>query len=1798
MSTLIPQDLVARLNEAYLKYVNTSYWLDSPSAIAERDLLLQESSRFLSDVFIEPVLPYEANESFDELCARTGLDAAKLAPVVHALMPWLKPGEPIKLRQHQAAAVEASFKTGLAPKRNPVITSGTGSGKTEAFWLPTLLRLARESEAWPESEARGPIRWWDNPNGVFDPMRGNETRSAAVRALVLYPTNALVEDQMSRLRRAVSGLREQGLEPMWFGRYTSATHGTGPIPPAAPQSEKVQRIADELLQADRDIRKLREQDIAPETRVELLSQIGSADQGEMLCRWDMQATPPDILITNYSMLNIMLMREYEDPIFEKTQAWLADSPDNVFTLVVDELHLYRGTAGSEVAMIIRKLLARLGLSPDSPQVRFIATSASLEATVQDSHKYLSGFFGAPQESFMISAGQPEAIRETGSLDLDEVLTGKVSVDELAHALANACRTDDLGSNRFPATSLSALTLKLFGEGSRAEEAMRSLMNKLTQGGASVPFRSHLFARTMRGIWACSNPGCSARTDKDSPDPARGFGKLFDRQAETCDVCNGRVLELLYCYMCGDPSLGGFIADTADAGAQALSSSDHKGDASGEPVFRRNLKDYVWYRPGIPNGVDFEFKNKKANGIDGSKTSVKVGFQAVQFDSTTGILLRKRNALEATGMVWDQIDTDENQALIAPSLPMICPACSFESKHDAAKLGQGIASSPIGAHTGGMQMATNLYVEQLIQSIRDHSDSTSAIDESKTLVFRDSRDEAARTSAVLANSHHKDLVRQVLTQQLSDGRGSAEQALVTYKTAALRGTMDAVTRTTVEAAVGTDPFLDSAGEKLRDSKTLDSSEQAAFEAFKRTFEESVSLSNIVSAFENRCVTIGVNPAGPNPKYQVFGNAKDERIAWHMLYSPPVPGLWERVYDNVAEYKATLRSEAFTAVVDAIFDSNRRDSESIGLGALMFPASKVSGSPLASSDLSSQVLSSVIRILGIRKLRPGQNYGHTSASAPRPVRDYLKGVADKHGASAEGLLTWVEGNLRELGYLDGEWSLKTGSRTFDVDFVAASGSYWRCESCKFVHQHESGGVCANARCANRQTLLQANQELDNYYIWEAKSAPRRLNTAELTGQTKPLSEQRARQRKFKGVLFPEENHLTSPLDLLSVTTTMEVGVDIGSLLSTVMGNMPPQRFNYQQRVGRAGRKGQPLSFALTVCRDNSHDDYYFNRPALMTAAQPPSPFLDLKREKIIRRVAAAEALRLAFKQFTGKLKPKAALATHGAFGDTSAWQKYREGVSKYLASSPEIEDATKVLFTRTDLTSSQMQSIIDYLRSGLVLDIDSTVASPSTSADELSEALAASGVLPMFGFPTRVRNLYSNGIWRDQIRIDPDKAVLSDRELDMAISAYSPGAQLVRDGYLHTVAGFAAYDSKGYPVGNPLGKEHSFTVCLSEACGANFLDQEIDRCSVCDGTELRNMPLFEPLGFRTDYNRQAFTSDIDDNQGSYAGAVQLVTTAGETSYTLHCAKVDVFDGATTVQVNDNRGSGFEMQEQQDGTFLVRGFTNADAYWKPSDEEPLIAAIGSIKTSDVLRVSIESPQLPDGAIQMASQDGQSTLWSLSEALRRGCQVALDLQPQELVTGVQPLTIGGVRSGAVFLTDALQNGAGYAVEIGERERFTGVLLRIQEDLKTNWLKPQHADKCASSCPDCLRSYDNRRTHGMLNWRLALDAVDLALGGSLDLERWFKGLESKLETFASNHEALRVRRAAGLHAFVNDRKQAMVFGHPLWNFGGDEPKMAEQLAAEAELEREGFSVVHRSVLDLSRRPVAILLDLVYGESE
>jgi len=248
---------------------------------------------------------------------------------------------------------EESIKNVFAD-RNVVVATGTGSGKTESFLYPILFHLYREF-------ARGEL-------------------GAGVRALILYPMNALANDQRDRLGEICRDLENFGADFRFtFGQYIGET-------PEDKQDHR--RNAGEAL--DKRL------------------------PGELVLRTEMRAKPPNILLTNYSMLEYLLLRPHDSPLFDNGNSkWWT-------FLVVDEAHQYRGSQGIEMGMLLRRLKQRLRDGGRAEPFRCIATSATLvsgEGGKPSVAKFAANLFGEPFDEQAIIFGQTEAVPELGSASL-------------------------------------------------------------------------------------------------------------------------------------------------------------------------------------------------------------------------------------------------------------------------------------------------------------------------------------------------------------------------------------------------------------------------------------------------------------------------------------------------------------------------------------------------------------------------------------------------------------------------------------------------------------------------------------------------------------------------------------------------------------------------------------------------------------------------------------------------------------------------------------------------------------------------------------------------------------------------------------------------------------------------------------------------------------------------------------------------------------------------------------------------------------------------------------------------------------------------------------------------------------------------------------------------------------------------------------------------------------------------------------------------------------------------------------
>jgi hypothetical protein len=722
---------------------------------------------------------------------------------------------------------------------------------------------------------------------------------------------------------------------------------------------------------------------------------------------------------------------------------------------------------------------------------------------------------------------------------------------------------------------------------------------------------------------------------------------------------------------------------------------------------------------------------------------------------------------------------------------------------------------------------------------------------------------------------------------------------------------------------------------------------------------------------------------------------------------------------------------------------------------------------------------------------------------------------------------------------------------------------------------------------------------------------MNAAELTGQT-DKEDRLKRQRWFQEVFLEGEIPLAQGIDLLSVTTTMEAGVDIGGLLAVMMANMPPRRFNYQQRVGRAGRRGAGVSLAVTFCRGRSHDDFYFQRPEAITGDPPPPPYIDLRSLTIARRVVAKEVLRQAFQDLSVAADLEDATSVHGEFGLAKNWRQVEPSVRDWIDNHPQdIRAVIAQLCQQTYISAEQQEELYRYIREELVNKIREIAESEAYSQDQLSERLANAGILPMFGFPTRVRLLYT--------RWSASEGTI-DRDLDTAIAQFAPGSEIVKDRAVHTACGLV--ELVPHPRGvqsrpglvPPLDKPNRWLglCCNCQAMIEDYQPQQPlcspppathkpakQACPVCQQTTLRCIDAREPRGFFTNLQPWAF-----DGQFEWQPRVSRPTLGADglkaEATTATTGNAHLRGGSDDVLIVNDRGG--------EGGFLLQADKKwPGAYVCPEVQGKRFEGIGptyriallSKRRTDVLLVSLQT--WPPGVFaDPTTVEGRAALYSFAFWLRAAACTFLDVDPDELQASFQTKEEAGRVVGQAFLFDKLENGAGYCLYLAQPEVFSKLL--EQEDLSQpnslafRWL--QHQQTCDTSCNNCLRDYSNLAYHGLLDWRLALDMarllrdarapVDLQSPWGEEQENpWRRLVEQVLPPLLENLGFQQVSQDFLLPVWTGNRgREVRIVRHPIWT---DEHPIWQQTVEQV---RQAYPQAHIQAINpflTLRRPGDVL---------
>ena len=390
-----------------------------------------------------------------------------------------------------------------------VVTSGTGSGKTECFMVPVLEDLYREF-----NEKKAPL--------------------VGVRALFLYPLNALINSQQERLDAWTThfgnGIR--------YCLYNGNTEN----------SENKMRKAQ------------------------------SEKPNEVLSRELMRKEPAPILVTNGTMLEYMLVRQIDAPIIERSR-----QEKSLRWIVLDEAHSYIGSQAAELALQLRRVLQAFGV--EAKNVRFVATSATIAGADAEEQltRYLADLAGVDPKQIKVIGGRrviPDIdFVEESSRSLDELMAiepegepgQKKEIDpEVSAARFNALAASPIARTIREVIVSSSKPLTLdeiqyqisvrLPQVKLSSEALLRWFDLLTgtkpnKGAeAFLKVRAHFFQRMTHGLWSCIDKNCSSK--KGTPLEANWpFGNVYSVHRQTCE-CGAPVLELTFCTECNEPHLFG------------------------------------------------------------------------------------------------------------------------------------------------------------------------------------------------------------------------------------------------------------------------------------------------------------------------------------------------------------------------------------------------------------------------------------------------------------------------------------------------------------------------------------------------------------------------------------------------------------------------------------------------------------------------------------------------------------------------------------------------------------------------------------------------------------------------------------------------------------------------------------------------------------------------------------------------------------------------------------------------------------------------------------------------------------------------------------------------------------------------------------------------------------------------------------------------------------------------------------------------------------------------------------------
>lgn len=1565
--------------------------------------------------------------------------------------------------EHQVLALE-NFLAG----KDLFVSTGTGSGKTECFLWPIIAKCFDEAKKRPSS-----------------------FKKEAVRTLIIYPMNALVSDQLARFRKIIGDdvFREIFTEDSCanriphFGMYTGRTPYSGD---SKPESNKklAATFREDYLVNEEDDEKNQYQQLNNINGLKSINKYParfgenglrnfienlennihnpSPYDAEFITRFEMQNCPPDILITNYSMLEYMLMRQREANIWDMTKEWLEASTDNRLLIVLDEAHMYRGSAGGEIALLLERLFFRLGITKD--RVQFILTTASMpvgEQSIID--EFYSGLTGKDATDCKFLYGSKEPIPEnieikTDAKTLASIGTDQVQGDGIAERIRTFAKTifhlelpydysleqtqEWLYENlpryeafvklnqlcRDGAKSYSKLKQELFKDHPDGEKALDALLVLVSlaakDGNILFPVRLHMFLRGLQGLYACSNPKCTCA--KHSERDKLPLGKVISIPKDRCD-CGGKIYELVNHIKCGALYFRVYMQKTE--GQPYWYVFPQKG-LSGDT---NSLKEMLLYI--VPKNYQRR-KNDKMGALD---------------PLTGKLYLTQQNDNTLLPVVYnDNIDNKTQSYNFG-----VCPKCKKPM----------LLKKPTDFSTKGNIPFYNLTKAQFELQPPKKLD---LINQGrKVLLFSDSRQNAAKLALDLSRSSDADAFRQaiMLASLLLKIEGDEHSLADLYP-----AFIDVCIQNSLAFFSGTS--------------------KKRFEDDKRKFLNSKSRA------EKRGRTIDYKKLAT--EYQSLPADYYEQLLTFFTESP-------RSFKDIGiGYLAPMSKE---------LDDCLYDLEDIGISIDKTAFYQLLVLLFWDVMDNSAALGEIIQD-DVRKGLPGrsknQEFGLSfdfSMSLDKKLLQRAKEFLNVDNVT----INEIVGKVRDLFFASSatnHYYIKLSA--VKIELANKKFTWYRCTKCGKISPFKIGNYCG--ACFDSTDLSPIGEsDLTRFDFWRipvlnAIKKIESIHTIDTEEHTAQLSHKENRsstwsrtekyEMRFQDISAGE--HGEDSIDVLSCTTTMEVGIDIGSLTAVGLRNIPPMRENYQQRAGRAGRKNTGISTIVTYASGGTHDSHYFQHPEEMISGAPRKPWIDRNNPKIKQR----HINMLVINGFMSTSNMSDQFDGIDDIGIITFCEQYGDNFIEF-AHSFETESSLSTATTISQFTEIRATVLDKRNRNEYINNDKETCA---------FDVFYREGFIPSYSFPKNVVRFFVEKESERGKNAPRNVEYAPERDIAIALSEYAPGRFVTIDKKTFKSGGiYANPRPKGFETNQAefyfKNSDYYKDIYICSECnwfGLEEKDKSLTACPYCSAKIVKNKML-RPWGF-SPVKGDAVKYEDEDQQYTYAEAPYY-------SYVPKYTQMNTFENSRIRYANlpnrkvlsvnmGNNKNGFNVCKKCGGAEVADANGKSDFRLSQPyhDNNPLCHHEGCVATGIflgyefltdmfMLDISYDSTTLVGSNSAEEKSILCSAVTTLHESLKKAVSIVLDIDYNEINGGWRPSRINSNDPHIeMFFYDNLTSGAGYSSLIGS------ILDKVLSKARSILSECE----CSRSCKNCLNNYWNQRNQQLFDRQLGLQLLDFAQFGKL----------------------------------------------------------------------------------------------------